>query len=106
MEPKQGSLNGRTTWQEWYPIAEVLSREASLSVGLLPELPPSEPPGGQSVRKWVGVSKLSLPGPGEEGRRVRGVLKGQMRDKRMQIGCTVKTRKCRKIEWNFKRPTG
>ena len=79
---------------------------ASLSVGLLPEHPPSEPPRGQRVRKWVGVSKLSLPGPKEEWRRVRVDLEGQMRDKRMQIGCTIKTRKCRKIEWNFKRATG
>ena len=78
----------------------------SLSVGLLPEHPPSEPPRGQSVRKWVGVSKLSLPRPKEEWRRVRVDLEGQMRDKRTQIGCTIKTRKCRKIEWNFKRATG
>lgn len=79
---------------------------ASLSVCLLPELPPSEPPRGQSVRKWVGVSKLSLPGPRGEWRRVRVDLEGQMRDKVMQIGCTMKTRKCRKTEGNFKRATG
>lgn len=78
---------------------------ASLSVCLLPELPPSEPPRGQSVRKWVGVSKLSLPGPRGEWRRVRVDLEGQMRDKVMQIGCTMKTRRCRKTQGNFKRAT-
>ena len=40
---------------------------ASLSVGLLPELPPSEPPGGQSVRKWWVSPSSAFQGPGKKG---------------------------------------